>query len=80
MILLDMVRGQEKNRIREGKGLWIGEWGAAGPHEPCTRIKRLDIRAKITNILDEDYEVGGTIVRPLARPGRGFELSLGYHF
>ena len=43
-------------------------------------IKRLEIRAKVINLLDEDYEVGGTVTRPLPRYGRGFELSLGYSF
>jgi outer membrane receptor for ferrienterochelin and colicins len=43
-------------------------------------IKRFEIRGKIINLLDEDYEVGGTVTRPLPRYGRGFELSLGYYF
>lgn len=43
-------------------------------------VKQLEIRVKVINLLDEDYEVGGTIVRPLPRYGRGFEVSLGYRF
>jgi outer membrane receptor protein involved in Fe transport len=43
-------------------------------------FKQFEIRAKIINVLNEEYEIGGTVVRPLPRYNRGFELSLGYYF
>lgn len=43
-------------------------------------VKQFEIRGKITNLLDADYDIGGTITRPLPRAGRGFELSVAYHF
>jgi iron complex outermembrane receptor protein len=43
--------------------------------------KRFELRATVTNLTDEQYEVGGsTSKRPLPRYGRGIELSLGYRF
>jgi outer membrane receptor protein involved in Fe transport len=43
-------------------------------------FKRFEIRAKILNVFNEYYEIGGTVVRPLPRYERGFELSVGYYF
>jgi outer membrane receptor protein involved in Fe transport len=40
----------------------------------------LELQFKVVNLLDTDYEVGGTVTRPLARYGRGCSLSVGYYF
>ena len=52
--------------------------------DPWTRLdltgtyvfEPFELRAKVVNIADEAYEVGGTVVRPLGRYGRGYELAL----
>ncbi|MFH2138774.1 MAG: hypothetical protein ABII88_09715 [Candidatus Omnitrophota bacterium] len=43
-------------------------------------VKDWDSRLTLTNVLDKAYEVGGTVTRPLARPGRAVEISLGHKF
>ena len=42
--------------------------------------KNYELQFKVINLLDEEYEVGGTITRPLPRYERGFVFSLLYRF
>ena len=43
-------------------------------------VKNLELQLKIINLLDAEYEVGGTVTRPLPRYGRGYVLSMIYRF
>ncbi|MBN2590345.1 MAG: TonB-dependent receptor, partial [Sedimentisphaerales bacterium] len=42
--------------------------------------KNYELQFKVINLLDEEYEVGGTVTRPLPRYERGFVFSLLYRF
>jgi outer membrane receptor protein involved in Fe transport len=39
-----------------------------------------ELQFKVINLLDEEYEVGGTVTRPLPRYERGCMLSAAYRF
>lgn len=43
-------------------------------------LKDFDFQLKLSNLFDKYYEVGGAVNRPLARPGRAVEVSVGYKF
>jgi outer membrane receptor for ferrienterochelin and colicins len=42
--------------------------------------KNYELQFKVINLLDEEYEVGGTVTRPLSRYERGCVLSILYRF
>ena len=42
--------------------------------------KNYELQFKAINLLDEEYEVGGTVTRPLPRYERGYVLSILYRF
>ena len=42
--------------------------------------KNYELQFKVINLLDEEYEVGGTVTRPLPRYERGCALSILYRF
>jgi iron complex outermembrane receptor protein len=44
------------------------------------KLKDFDFQLGITNLFDKYYELGGSVNRPMARPGRGVSLSVGYKF
>jgi iron complex outermembrane receptor protein len=44
------------------------------------RKNNFELQFKIINLLDEEYEVGGTVTRPLPRYERGYILSAAYRF
>jgi outer membrane receptor protein involved in Fe transport len=43
-------------------------------------ISDFDIALYLTNLSDEEYEIGGTVSRPLPRAGFGWSLKAGYKF
>jgi len=43
-------------------------------------LKDFDFQLILSNLFDKYYEVGGAVNRPLARPGRAVELSVGWKF
>jgi len=43
-------------------------------------IAALDLMVGVFNVADQSYELGGTVPRPMARPGRSVQASIGYKF
>jgi len=58
----------------------IEEWMTVDLSVNYALAGHLKLQALLTNLTDEEYLVGGTVTRPLPRPGLGARLGASYTF